>query len=201
MRTLTSIQLLYRQQLQEKTQNKLVSFARFNKICTLCVHMFNEKRSENIIWTRYRWNGCVVKWISWLGVNDCAAAWQLAPAPAAVQESQLSVKHWVLPLMVLSPSVTRQWPTCHDLSDSLSIPAWHTITHKNCSCSFVIIMTTTPCLNHQTATVTFLLQMSEDTDDNWQWVRSNPNSTGRRMVAAFVRRNQAGKRHLTTFTF
>ena len=95
--------------------------------------MFNEKRSENIIWTRYRWNGCVVKWISWLGVNDCAAAWQLAPAPAAVQErSQLSVKHWtvcdwVLPLMVLSPSVTRQWPTCHDLSDSLSIPAWHTI--------------------------------------------------------------------------
>ena len=42
-------------------------------------------------------------------------------------EYQLSVKHWtvcdwVLPLMVLSPSVTRQWPTCHDLSDSLSIP-------------------------------------------------------------------------------
>ena len=113
--------------------------------------------------------------------------------PAAGQESsQLSVKHWTLAWTVwwcsvpLSPPMWCQWPTC-DLTLWFTINSpWHTITHKTAAAVF------TSCPNHLTKIVTFLLQMSEDTDDNWQWVRSNPNSTGRRMVAAFVRRNQAG---------
>ena len=151
LRTLTSIQFICWQQLWENNKNKEklghFKFSSFYEKRITCYNVL--RREEKNIGTRYRRNGCVVKWISWLGVNDwAAAARQLAPAQLPPEEESAVCQtldtglNCLMCSVPLSPPVWCQWPTC-DLTLWFTINSpWHTITHKNCSCSTVITITT-----------------------------------------------------------